>query len=290
LGPIGLPLSLLLRTGGRPFAYDDIEILQGLALAGNRLFAGLPNCVVSGCELTPSGSNYDIGSGVVWLDGELRDFPGRANVALPALFQLGTEVRSDNRVHTLTSQNLPCAREQNAELVDYDPLNPPSRRPLMLTANGPLMWWHRTEEKRRRTKEILWAADLNPAEYDADGRGVGAAWGWALADGRSGRVDLSGRFITALDATRPDYNTVGKTGGLETVTLLEHQMPIHHHTATVVHEGDDPRGFYGTFVGQQNGAPAGQRTATVNDAGGGQAHENRPPFYVLAAWQWVGFD
>ena len=283
-------LSLILRTGGRPFAYDDIEVLQNLALAGTRLFSDLPNCVVSGCQLTPSGNVHDVSSGVLWLDGELRDFPGRAGVTLPALFQVGAEVKSDNRVHTLTGQNLPCAREQNAELVDYDPQNPPSRRPLLLTANGPLMWWHRVEHKRRRTKEILWAADISASEYDADGRGIGAAWGWALADGRGGRANLSGRFITALDASRADYDSVGNTGGAETVALSVAEMPRHGHSATVAHEGDDSARIYGTFVGQQNHAPSGQATANVAETGGGQAHENRPPYYVLAAWQWVGFD
>jgi hypothetical protein len=34
---------------------------------------------------------------------------------------------------------------------------------------------------------------------------------------------------------------------------------------------------------------AGSHTHLNDETGSGQAHENRPPFYVLAARQWVGW-
>ena len=283
-------LSLLLQTGGRPFAYDDIDVLQNLALAGTRLFAGLPNCVVSGCELTAVGSNYDVNSGVIWLDGELRDFPGRSGVTLPALFQVAAEVRSDNRVHTLSYLNKPCLREQNAELVDYDPLNPPSRRPLMLTANGPLMWWHRVEEKQRRVGELqpLAAVGYVAAEYDADGRGVGAAWGWALANGNSstGAENLGGRFVVGFDPTRADYDTVGKPGGAESVTLTIAQMPAHTHPYTDRYTVERRAIDSGSDMRRDDDRTENKTTGST---GGNQAHENRPPFVTVLWRMWVGY-
>ena len=285
--------NLLLRLGGRPFAYDDVQVLQDLALAGQQVLTGLGNCVVSGCQLTPAGSGFDVASGVLWLDGELRDFPGRAGVALPALFQPGVEVLSDPRIHTLSGDNLPCLREQNAELVDYDPANPPARLPLLLTANGPLYWWKRVEEKQRKLAEILWVANLSASSYDAQGRGVGDYWGWALADGRGGTSNLSDRFIVARNAANPDTDTVGKTGGESKHTLTLAELPRHRlRIASKKVDSAVKNPDYSTIVAGASGAAANGPAADSNFTeyvGGDQPFDNRPRFYVLAAWQWVGF-
>ncbi len=107
----------------------------------------------------------------------------------------------------------------------------------------------------------------------------------------------------------------GNTGGSKTVTLDKTQIPSHSHSATT--SGQDgghshalrlDTGTGGSFgggkmlhmtniAGQMNGVTIDNvlandtvpidggghgHTITVGDTGGGAAHENRPPFYVLA--------
>lgn len=53
--------------------------------------------------------------------------------------------------------------------------------------------------------------------------------GWALCDGANGRPDLRGRFIIGAGGV---YNP-GDTGGAESVTLTEAQMPAHTHAVNL---------------------------------------------------------
>ncbi|MBQ3834526.1 MAG: hypothetical protein II816_03320 [Elusimicrobia bacterium] len=98
--------------------------------------------------------------------------------------------------------------------------------------------------------------------------------GWVLCDGTNGTPDLRGRFVLGYDGTA--YN-VGDTGGEATHTLTITEMPSHNHV-------------YYTGKGEntvRSGYPANAETGTIyqtlttNSAGGGQPHNNMPPYYVL---------
>ena len=105
------------------------------------------------------------------------------------------------------------------------------------------------------------------------------------------------------------FLNVGTTGGEASVTLTVEQMPTHSHTGTTgsgltslpdLHKPLNTKGFpngsidNGNGSNNENGRQAYWRgngdiarfshthSLTTADAGGGQAHENRPPFYVLA--------
>lgn len=116
--------------------------------------------------------------------------------------------------------------------------------------------------------------------------------GWALCDGTNGTPDLRGRFIVGAGGTY----LVGDTGGANSVALTVSEMPVHSHTAVVSQDG----GFAHTFssADAENGSPAYARwtavrkdpvinlgahshTVTIGSTGGGQAHENRPPYFAL---------
>ena len=64
------------QTGGRYTYVDDIINLQDLALALNAIFTNCDNFVVSGCEI----SGTTVSSGYVYINGELRYFPGKSGV------------------------------------------------------------------------------------------------------------------------------------------------------------------------------------------------------------------
>ncbi|PRA97207.1 phage tail protein [Chryseobacterium sp. MYb7] len=88
----------------------------------------------------------------------------------------------------------------------------------------------------------------------------------------------------------PTTYTMGQTGGTESVTLLVTQMPAHSHTVNAV-----------TTEGNQNSptnslpadtkvldkeysdaaANTTMKSTMINNTGGSQPHENRPPFITL---------
>lgn len=94
--------------------------------------------------------------------------------------------------------------------------------------------------------------------------------------------DLRGRFIVG-QGSEADYNTVGKTGGEKTHKLTVNEMPSHRH----VYLGDEQHHMtdydqiaYSGNIGGPSGSGDGYAIQT-SAAGGGVAHENRPPYFVL---------
>ena len=144
--------------------------------------------------------------------------------------------------------------------------------------------------------------------------------GWYICDGTNGTPDLRGMFIVGYDPRDSEYNQVGKNGGLKSVTLTEGQMPSHSHTGSTSMSGShshfvavgeyyndnnstgvsstnslrtrgDSQGdghryqLHGVNKESNSGKSSisGEHSHTIvtNTTGGGQAHENRPPFYTM---------
>jgi microcystin-dependent protein len=102
--------------------------------------------------------------------------------------------------------------------------------------------------------------------------------GWALCDGTDGTPNLGKMFIVGYDAGDVDYNAIGNTGGTKTHTLTIGEMPSHDHAMP------DDYGEAGSsgHVASGGSSHEGAITDRTGVAGGGAAHENRPPFYTLA--------
>ena len=100
--------------------------------------------------------------------------------------------------------------------------------------------------------------------------------GFVLCDGNNSTPNLSGRFVVGYDASNSDYD-VNDTGGSESVTLTLNQIPAHTHNINLAVRSfyQEPRNF---GVGTDGSANNSEDTGS---AGGGQSHENRPPYYAL---------
>ena len=112
--------------------------------------------------------------------------------------------------------------------------------------------------------------------------------GWALCNGQNGTPDLSNRFIVSIG----DQYSMGARGGAKEVALNVNQIPSHTHLYAgddcliYINDGnyrawDNKFSIPGGYDATSN--PAGNGSIYKTSAtGGGQAHENRPPYYALA--------
>jgi len=119
--------------------------------------------------------------------------------------------------------------------------------------------------------------------------------GWALCDGNNGTPNLSGKFI--LGYQNSTYS-IGTTGGQAQVTLNINEIPAHNHTINdpghlhqyatfqgAGHEASDTNQSQQNCVRQINATgktTVNQTGITINNTGGNGAHNNMPPYYVLA--------
>jgi microcystin-dependent protein len=136
---------------------------------------------------------------------------------------------------------------------------------------------------------VMWSGDAAPA-------------GWALCDGENGTPDLRGRFVLAAGGgTGLTARTRGQQGGEEKHVLTQVEMPVHDHaitdpshfhtwSGTRQEAGTDDNNNTREFSKGDKGTPdnvtkntdAKTTGITIKTAGGSAAHENMPPFYVLA--------
>ena len=101
---------------------------------------------------------------------------------------------------------------------------------------------------------------------------------------------IENRFLLACS----DTHSKGETGGSETVTLSQSQMPSHSHYEQLDFEGFGVRNVAsspGTGEGSgkvvsfdNTGSSEQEQYIQTQIAGGGQAHENMPPYIAVYMW------
>ena len=105
------------------------------------------------------------------------------------------------------------------------------------------------------------------------------AWGgtWVL--------DSKGRVTVSRDETITDFDTIGETGGEKTHTLTVNEMPSHNHKVSSGWQvnGTTDRITYGAVNGSYQDSGYGGVTF-IEKTGGGQAHNNMPPYVVVNRW------
>lgn len=105
----------------------------------------------------------------------------------------------------------------------------------------------------------------------------------------------SGKMLVGIDSADTDFNTIGKTGGEKEHTLTINEMPAHSHklqgNTNVVF--DESSTYPYLLASAKRGYAIGDNVVfgdgyTINDTtktGGGQSHNNMPPYQVVALWQ-----
>lgn len=250
--------------------------------------------IVYGCEKQGS---Y-IGDGLVIIDGELLEFKGDSQVDTVYIEEVKEEVICQEEA----MQDLYIKRlvkfgygdgTNNYRWSEFKRLDniPQLMQKVTALQSGKTDTGHKHE-----------ISDITSLPDKIVPKGLIAMWsgttppeGWTLCN--KGYIyqgvyvpNLQGRFIVGfvggsgavsvaeeIKSTMLDYQGIGYTAGQAKVTLTEYEMPRHSHSfqAPLV-AGEHP----GRGSGYDR--PNSLNNGTTGFAGGGQAHENRPPYYVLA--------
>ena len=153
---------------------------------------------------------------------------------------------------------------------------------------------------------ITWSGTLNNnSPQDVNGY---VYTGWKLCDGSNYTSEVYGGTVTTPDLRNRFIVSTGSsyswkaTGGADTVTLSTNQIASHNHSTNStgghshslwIGNGDDTnwdstphtRGAQWTDNRQwsvHRSTSAGYHNHGLSNTGGGGAHENRPPYYVIA--------
>lgn len=277
---------------GRALAYEDIAALEALAIFPQNILRGMGECVVDACGLT----NGYLGAGTVWLGNKLYEFAGGT---------LGSNQYLIPSVSYDPARPAPAATSGTVggPRNEFAQLSPTPGNGPWVKVDDPaktIRLAHRWQELTRAAGTVEWLANVPTTDYDSTGRGQSKALGWALCNGANNTIDLRGRFVLGHNpSNNPNYslstNNVSDTGGDERVALNLSEMPSHNHSTNT-------QSYYGNIT-YDSGSSGGsspdwnkRSSPTIGYTGGvggnsngfTDAHQNMPPFYVLAARQWIG--
>ena len=253
------------------FVQQMIQLVSGMAVLGG------DNYILSGCEVTGSS----VAPGIIVVNGEIMPFAG------------GT--LADNVIINETTESVSFGDIDNPDLyikrVAVFGTNPDSHRWSSFVRITSLAEMQKTLVPKGAI--MMWAGTTAPA-------------GWAICDGTQGTPDLQGRFILgAGKRTNPpadDDNpslAVGEIGGYGKVRLQAGQAG----SFTVTNRWEDSQDLGGgkylmgkirfnnnvvlSEDGSQHGSAQGDNVVSgtaqkIQIQQADNAHENRPPYYVLA--------
>lgn len=242
----------LTNLGGFPLEQDTLKFLQDSYTAAFGALAALCGNKTILYGVLSNGTN--VTSGWISYNGELIPFIGAAVGAQVVISEVGTSVAfqdgTDRTVYFTKTAS--CGNVGDFPFSDLVP--------LISLQNI----WRPGDIKERYCDAAFIAAN-----YDNNGFGLNAEAGWRILS--KAYPDTAGKVMVNIDFNDPDFNAVAKTGGEKTHVLTINEMPAHTHTQTGINAANS--GTSGT--GANNG------TSNTGSTGGGGAHNNMQPYYVI---------
>lgn len=269
------------QTGGFPLSTNILNAMQEAYSVFNSLghLAG-QYAIISGCDEV--GNN--ISDGVIFINGEILPFKGGSKAAT-IFIKEDTESRifEDGATKPVIFKRYASFGSSTPDKTYYwDTF----RRIFKTTEIENFK-----SDFERRLKALETKKSPIPI-------GLIAIWGKPatepIPEGWQECTDLRGRFPLGWNPNDVDFNTLLKEGGAKTHTLTIDEMPSHEHRTFAVNSGlgNRPRGTHktGDNSGYQISGTNGIWSIYVSETvGGGQPHNNMPPYRIIKFIEFVGF-
>lgn len=243
-----------MEPGGYPFDDVSLAYIQSMFSEREAFIASL-----IGDNFILDGMHEDLQTGVV-SEGRIT-YDGK-------LYHFAAGLKQDNITRKVIDQKrvYEDGEEKNAFITDFFEFGDDGIETISLSS---LKRYYRTQPKKGEIRFIL-STEIENLDF-----------GWYLANGENGTIDLRNHFI----AISGDLYTTGQTGGQNQVTLTTDQIPSHNHSIKVDEDfgGTSAAGTIGL-----GGGPSQDNFVSSENKGGGQSHENRPLFIAVVAIQFVG--
>lgn len=94
-----------------------------------------------------------------------------------------------------------------------------------------------------------------------------------------------GQTLIGVDENDNDFSSAKLTGGEKEHTLTIDEMPSHSHDITYIKSVSTPLSSNGLSGYNENNNGVGTNTNAIQNAGGGQAHNNLQPYFTCYIWE-----
>lgn len=276
-------------TGGHPLRLDNGLLMQAgykeaiLALARSFVPPSVTVAFLQGGAISEDGGETSITDGWMLIGSDVYRIPAKT-VGVTGLGNLKLVLVTDTPVgypSTVTYRDTGPQEVYKETILDFRTTDDPDGEgsPIELDT-----YVYRVAAKPKRTIEMFSPSDALSNYFDASsGIGKGDCLGYALCDGQDGRPNLKGKFVVGYDSADSDYNTIGKLGGSKAHTLQVSEMPAHRHSlnSTLIEKAGNTTEI--AVVNNNDDTATGDQIfpTKINETGGNQPHENRPPFYTV---------
>lgn len=286
-------------AGGRRLRNTDLEAIQNQLDALRLVHGDIGPFVVDGCQLTDAGNGlYNLSAGIVYLNATLYTVAAQINLDLSSpglMMRAAASVQESTRVFPLLSLSQPTLERPVVEIVAST--QAANGQALYVLTAGMRSLRNALDDVAHHAGMIyMYAGDLElsqPAQADNDfniftGQGNGVWRGWRLCNGAAGTKAMQGRFPVGYDAS--SYPNVRATGGLAAVQLTASESGLPAHDVPIGNGTSGGGGSLAGFSGITPGSSFFSATGIpVGAQGASQAHENRPPYYVVYYLEYIGF-